>query len=104
MNWSSVKNLAIKTQENFSSQSVPKVKMKAFLVCFVTTLVAFSDARWLKNIEREKSLGYDQQPVKGNTNMAYSSRIINGQPANIANFPYMLALLDLTSGGRVLGC
>lgn len=73
--------------------------MKAILVIFVAALFAGSDARWLRGIERDGFMKFDQKPLKYNENMAYSSRIINGQPADIADFPHMLALLDLTAGG-----
>jgi len=75
--------------------------MKSILLIFVLGIIASSHARWLSEMDREKFLTFDQQPLSNNHNIAYSSRIINGEPANIADFPYMLALLDLTAGGRM---
>ena len=47
--------------------------MKSIFVILVVSLLAFSEARYFK-------IGYDQQPLASNPNVAYSSRIVNGEP------------------------
>ncbi|KAL7037922.1 hypothetical protein ACKWTF_009399 [Chironomus riparius] len=70
--------------------------MKSIVVILVLSLFALSEARYFK-------IGYDQQPLPSNPNKAYASRIVNGEPADIAEFPHMLVLLDLTVGGFICG-
>jgi secreted trypsin-like serine protease len=76
--------------------------MKVF--CSLLVLLAVFHA------SQSKTLGFGQRSVRQNLRTTFNRRfrnvdplIVGGQPADIANFPFQLALLDLTFGGYICG-
>lgn len=69
--------------------------MKSFAGILLIALIGCGNARVL-------NLSYEQTPWRSNRNAAYSSRIINGNAADISEFPHMLVLMDLSAGGKFI--
>jgi secreted trypsin-like serine protease len=66
--------------------------LKIFLLFLALTALAVDGRYFSGDLIRTPSMDriYDRQ---------MSSRIVNGEPADIADFPHMLVLLDFTRGG-----
>lgn len=69
-----------------------------FLIALVV-LIAAVQSTPIEPIEREDG----KTPWSERKYVEWSPSIVNGQPANIADFPHMLALLDLSRGGFICG-
>lgn len=70
--------------------------MKVF--CAVLVLLAVSQTAHLKNVEINVRTPFYQRQRTG-----IDSLIVNGRPADIADFPHHLGLLDLQRGGYICG-
>ena len=77
-------------------QSLTGLIMK-FVIAFVVFIAAVQSTPIEPRIEREDG----KTPWSEREYKEWSPSIVNGQPANIADFPHTLALLDLTRGGFV---
>lgn len=70
--------------------------MKVF--CAALVLLAVSQTVHLKNVEFNVRTPFYQRQRTG-----IDSLIVNGEPADIADFPHHLGLLDLQRGGYICG-
>ncbi|KAG5667701.1 hypothetical protein PVAND_015672 [Polypedilum vanderplanki] len=67
------------------------------IVTFLFAIFVLNEARYHRYFDPQNELietKWMDRRVVGN-----SGRIVNGEPADIANFPYMLVLIDLVRGG-----
>jgi hypothetical protein len=66
--------------------------LKIFLLTLALTALAVDGRYYQSNLVRTPSKDRVYDP-------RFNSRIVNGEAADIAEFPHMLAIIDLSRGG-----